>query len=90
MSPKACRVSFTDPNGVDHSVEMLADSLYEADGLGLSLLKKDGWVKQEPAPLTRILEEVREPATEHSLTLQQLRKWTQSSATSPADRISKR
>lgn len=89
MPPKTCRVSFTDPNGVDHSVEVLADSLYEAAGLGLALLKKDGWVKQEPSPLTRLLVEVREPATQHSLTVQQLRRWADSSATSPVDRLKK-
>jgi hypothetical protein len=40
-------------------------------------------VKQEPRPLTRILVEVREPATQHSLTVQQLRRWADSGAISP-------
>jgi hypothetical protein len=61
MLPNTCRVSFTDAQGVEHAVEVLADSLFEAAGLGLGLLKKDGWVKQEPGPLTRILGEVRNP-----------------------------
>ncbi len=89
MPPKACRVSYEDAQGVEHAVEVLADSLFEGAGLGLSLLKRDGWVKQEPGPLTRILVEVREPATQHSLTVQQLKRWFDSSAVSPAERLRK-
>jgi len=89
MPPKACKVSFEDAQGVEHAVEVLADSLFEAAGLGLGLLRKDGWVKQEPGPLTRILVEVREPATQHSLTVQQLKRWADSSAVSPAERLRK-
>ncbi len=71
-------------------MEVLADSLFEAAGLGLGLLRKDEWVKQEPGPLTRILVEVREPATQHSLTVQQLKRWADSSAFSPAERLRKK
>jgi len=89
MPPKTCRVSFEDAQGVEHAVEVLADSLFEAAGLGLGLLRKDGWVKQEPGPLTRLLVEVREPAVQHSLTVQQLKRWADSSAVSPAERLRK-
>jgi hypothetical protein len=89
MPPKTCRVSFTDPTGVEHAVEVLADSLFEAAGLGFALLKRDGWVKHDPGPLTRILVQVREPATQHSLTVQQLKRWAGSSAVSPAERLRK-
>jgi hypothetical protein len=43
MGIKSCRVSFIDPDGVEHAVDVLADSLFEAAGLGVGLLKKDGW-----------------------------------------------
>lgn len=56
------RVSLEDSNGVEHAVEVLADSLYEAAAWGLSLLSKNAWTDQKPGPLTRLRVEVREPA----------------------------
>jgi len=35
----------TGPSGVCHSVEVSADSLYEAAIVGFNLLKQDGWVE---------------------------------------------
>jgi len=69
MPPKSCRVLLTDGAGIDHRVEALADSLYEAAALGLALLRKTARVSKEPGPLTRLRVEVREPAAEHSLTI---------------------
>ncbi len=43
VPPKSCRVSFTDDNGIEHGIEVMAESLYEAAALGLALLKKSGW-----------------------------------------------
>ena len=53
------------------------------------MLKKGGWVSKEPGPLTRLRVEVREPAVEHSLTVQQLKRWADRTAISPAGRIRK-
>ena len=77
-----------DSNGVGHAVEVLADSLFEAAAMGRYLLKKDAWVAQNPGPLTRLRIEVREPA-EHSLTVQQLKRWADRTPISPAERIKK-
>ena len=43
VPPRSCLVSFTGPTGIRHSVEVTADSLYEAAALGLSLLRKGDW-----------------------------------------------
>ena len=66
MATKTCTVSFTGPSGVCHSVEVSADSLYEAAIVGFSLLKQDGWV-DPVAPGTRLEIQVRHPATTHSV-----------------------
>jgi len=89
MAPRTCRVSLEDSNGVEHAVEVLAESLFEAAALGLALLKKDSWVAKDPGPLTRLRVEVREPPVEHSLTVQQLRRWADRTPASPAERIKK-
>ena len=42
MPRQSCTVSFTGPNGVRHSVNVTAESLYGAAALGVSLLRQDG------------------------------------------------
>lgn len=41
-SLRVCTVGFQSPTGILHSVEVEAETLYEAAGLGLARLKKDG------------------------------------------------
>jgi hypothetical protein len=74
--------------GIAHSVEVQAETLYEAAALGLSLLKKDGWI-DGLGPATRLEITVREPATSHVLTVQQLQRWLDGIADSPADVLRK-
>jgi hypothetical protein len=89
MPSRTCRVCLEDSNGVEHAVEVLADSLYEAAALALVALKTHAWVGPAPGPMTRLRVEVREPAVEHSLTLQQLKRWADRTPLSPAERIKK-
>ena len=89
MATKTCTVSFTGPSGVCHSVEVSADSLYEAAIVGFSLLKQDGWV-DPVAPGSRLEIQVRHPATTHSVSLAQLRRWVEGIAVSPDETLKKR
>src|SRR4051812_11518639 len=76
MPTKTCTVSFTGPTGVCHSVEVSADTLYEAAIVGFSLLKRGGWV--DPiAPGTRFQIQVRQPGTTHCVSIAQLRRWVE-------------
>jgi hypothetical protein len=59
-------VSFTGPSGVRHSVDVTADSLYEAAGLALARLQKEGAADQG-APAAKLEVQVREPATTHTV-----------------------
>ena len=89
MPTKTCTVSFSGPSGVSHSVEVSADSLYEAAIVGFNLLKRDGWV--DPiAPGTQLQIQVRHPATTHSVSLAQLQRWVDGVAVSPDETLRKR
>jgi hypothetical protein len=68
VAVRACTVSFTGPAGVRHSVDVSAESVYEAAALGLSRLRRDEWADQV-APGTPIEIAVREPATTHTVSL---------------------
>jgi hypothetical protein len=81
-------VSFTSATGVSHSVDVEAETLFEAAGLGLARLKADGWV-EGLGPGSKLQIEVREPATSHTVYVQQVQRWINSSVNSPADTIRK-
>ena len=89
MSGKPCRVSFTDLEGVRHSVELTADSLYEAAVLGLRALRKSAWV-EAVGPGTRLEIQVMEPAAVHVLLVAQLMRWLDGGGTNPADLVKKK
>ena len=55
-------MSFKSPTGVTHGVDVEAETLYEAAGLGLARLKKDGWI-EGLGPGSRLEIQVREPST---------------------------
>ena len=79
-------MTFTDPSGVRHSVDVIADSLYEAGALGIRALKNHAWT-EGLGPATRLTVEVREPAVQHILTVEQLRRWASGVAVSPGEKI---
>jgi hypothetical protein len=88
MSPKACSVSCTCPTGVRHTVEVTAESLYEAAVLGLNLMKKHGWV--DPiGPATELQVQVKEPPVTHSVSVSQLKRWVEGIAVSPDELLRK-
>jgi hypothetical protein len=81
-------VSFTSATGISHSVDVEAETLFEAAGLGLARLKADGWV-EGLGPGSKLQIDVREPGTSHSVSVQQVQRWINSSVNSPAETIRK-
>jgi hypothetical protein len=77
------------PSGVRHSVEVIAESIYEAAALGVSALKNGGWA-DATAPGTELKVQAHEPATCHRLTVQQIRRWCDGVAASPDEALKKR
>ena len=82
MNVRACTVSFEDRRGVRHSVEVEAESLYEAAVLGIRRLSEDPWIEKiEPATMLRV--EVRAPTVAHALSLEQVERWLAGPPLSP-------
>jgi hypothetical protein len=86
MPVRVCTVTFQGPTGVSHSVEVEAETLYEAAGLGLARLKQDGWI-EGLGPGSRLAIQVREPATSHSLTVQQVHRWVEGLTAGPGESL---
>ncbi len=89
MPPKTCVVSFTGATGISHGVEVVAETLYEAAALGLSLLRAADW-GEIIGPGTRLEVQVREPAITHTVTVQQIHRWCDGVAIGPEEVLKRR
>jgi hypothetical protein len=84
MTVRVCAVSFVDRAGVRHTAEVEAESLYEAAVLGVRRLNDDIWTERI-GPATVLDIEVREPATKHSISLQQVERWLAGATPNPSE-----
>ena len=71
-----------------HTIDVTAESVYEAAALALAAFSKHDWV-DEVGPGTRLDIEIIEPAVTHTLLIGQLRTWLSRPAASPAEQVRK-
>lgn len=84
-----CTVSFTDTNGITHSVNVSAGSLFEAAALAVAEFRRCGFADAAPGPGTILDVAVQSPSTAHSLRASQLAGWLRSSGKSPNEQALK-
>jgi hypothetical protein len=79
---RACNVSFVGTSGVRHSVDVTAETLYEAAASALSVFRKSEGA-DEIGPGTELHVSVRLPEATHTVTVSQIRRWCDGVAVSP-------
>lgn len=84
----SCSVSFVGVSGIKHSVDVSAETLYEAAALALAMFRESEWADQI-APGTELRVTVRAPETTHSVTTSQIRRWCDGVAVSPDEVLKK-
>lgn len=89
MPFRVCSVSFKDIRGITHSATVEAESVFEAVVLGVKRLNEDPWIERI-GPSTALTVSVREPGTDHTITLQQVERWLAGSVTNPVEATKKR
>jgi hypothetical protein len=68
VNARTCVVSFVDSGGIRHSVEVAAESLYEAAALAVREFRRHPWTDgMEPGAVTRFAVSVKAPATTHEV-----------------------
>jgi len=72
---RVCVVTTVDSRGIEHQVEVMAESLFEAGILAIAALRTAGWIDAPLGIATRLEIEVREPALKHVVTVGQLERW---------------
>jgi hypothetical protein len=83
---RSCRVAYQDSDGIRHSVEVTAETLYEAAVLGMTTLRAAGWID---APNLMIEVTVKAPETTHSISSGVLAAWLSRSGKSPREQALK-
>jgi len=83
-----CRVSCRDAAGAEHSVEVMARSIYEAVGRALQILRAHDWTGTvgRNSALSVI---VKSPEVTHSVRLSDFENWLDGSGKSPAEQALK-
>jgi len=85
MALRTCRVTCRDIEGVEHSVEVTAESLYEAVARGLTALQYADWVGDIGHGQTTITVVVKQPEVEHKVRVRDFEAWLESNGRSPAE-----
>jgi hypothetical protein len=81
-------VSFTDGQGIRHSVEVTADSLFEAAVRGVKALRAGEW--NDPPGRAALLEiQVSNPTVTHMVGLAQVARWLNGASSSPRESMKK-
>jgi hypothetical protein len=90
MEVRSCRVTISDMDGVSHTVEVTAATLYEAVALGLKHLRGNEWVAGIGRPLDTVTVSVKSVPTEHTVRFAEFTKWLEQRGTTPAEMTRKR
>ena len=78
-------MSCCDLKGVEHAIEVTADSLYEAVAQGLRAFRENDWVDDIGRGQTTIMVVVRQPAVEHRVRVREFEQWLESQGRTPAE-----
>ena len=83
-----CVVKLVDDHGVEHSVRVRAESVYEAALKGLQKLERIGW-ESDGSQIGWVTVEIWEQPTEHRVHVGKMLGWIKSSGRTPRDETRK-
>ena len=85
----SCVVSFTDTEGIEHSVRVSAASLYEAAFLALAEFRKHGFTDTTFGPATRLNVQVKAPEAAHVVSVGKVTSWLDGVGKNPGEQVEK-
>lgn len=85
MAVCLCRVTIQDMEGVSHTAEVTAATLYEAVALGMAAIRADEWVTGIAHGLNPVTVHVTNVPVKHEVKLMDFTKWLDKSNGSPRE-----
>ena len=89
MVLRNCTVAVKDVQDVEHSIEVSAETLYEAIATALAALQQDNWVGEIGQGFTTVSVLVQQPAVKHEVKMKDFLSWLNRQGRSPAEVILK-
>ena len=86
---RACSVSCKDLQDVQHTVEVTAESLYEAVAKALKIFRDNDWVAEIGTGMTSVTVVVREPTVVHEVLMKNFERWLKRNGRTPAETASR-
>ena len=85
MSVRACKVTFRDALGIEHSVRVSAQSLYEAVAQALRVFYENDWAGICEHGASAVVVSIKQAEVEHRVRIRDFRNWLESAGRSPAE-----
>ena len=86
---RSCLVSFTDTDGIEHSIRVPAESLYEAAIEAMAAFRRGAFAEMTFGSATPLRIRVRAPEEEHTITVGKVLSWLDGGARSPSEQVKK-
>jgi hypothetical protein len=86
---RTCTVAVKDVQDVEHSIEVTAETLYEAIATALAALQKDNWVGEIGQGFTTVSVVVQQPPVKHEVKMKDFVSWLGRQGRSPAEVVLK-
>jgi len=86
---RSCLVSFTDTEGIEHSIRVPAESLYEAAIEAMGAFRRGTFAEMTFGAGTQLRIRVRAPEEEHTVTVGKVLSWLEGGARSPRELVKK-
>jgi hypothetical protein len=90
MLVRSCRVTVTDREGIAHTVEVIAATLYEAVAMALTALRGKEWVIGIPDGFAPVKVRVLDIPVEHEVKLKDFTSWLDRKGNSPKEAMDRR
>jgi hypothetical protein len=85
MPVRSCRASIVDVEGVVHTVEVTASTLYEAVAVGMAAVRSEEWANGIAMGLNSVKVRATNVPVEHEVSLKDFTKWLDKTSGSPRE-----
>src|ERR1700691_5022420 len=89
MAVRACRVTCRDADGVEHTAQVTAQSLFEAVAQALRVFREHDW-SDDPSGSASLVVTIKPAEVEHRVRIKDFQSWLESAPKGPAEMALKR
>jgi hypothetical protein len=89
MAVRTCRVTCRDAQGVEHTAQVTAQSLFEAVAQALCVFREHDW-SDDPSGSASVVVTIKPAEVEHRVRIKNFQSWLESAPKGPAEMALKR